>query len=320
MLGNLPAGVLDIVLRQLGARSLCRLACTSKGMGAAVAQAPLRVTLHPRQGAATRRWMLDPKVQCRVVVLTVRRGSLPHTFVYPRLSALRVLDMAFTYVPMRTVHAVAAVTSLRTLRLHRVSAWDTAVFGTSVFAPLVHLEELAVTFRSESWTLVCVDALPATLRELSIRHAPAMLVCARLDVPKVRLEAGLSLEFMVPAGPGARDVSLACEDEAIDLGKAFDAPGVRALSVACPGSVSLSSLAAIKPTLRTLAINTDMLFLVASELAELEDARFDVAVGLGIKESGPLPPSLTLRATLGDLKFDFRGAVERYRQGHLAES
>lgn len=314
MLLELPPEILDIVLRQLGARSVCRLACACKGLAAAAAGAPLRVTLHPRQGSAVRRWMLDPKVQRRVVVLAARRGSLPHSFVFPRLSELRVLDVAFSYVPARTVAAMAAVASLRALRLHRVASWET-VFATRVFSALSRLEELALTFRSDSWSLVCVDSVPATLRELSIRCAPALLVCSALEVRRVRLEAALSLEFLAAAGAGVREMSLACDEEVIDIGKALCGPGIDSLSVACPGNLSLSSLAPVRASLRALHLNTDMLFAAADELGGgvLEEARIEVAVGLGILKSGPLPPSLKLRATLGDLKFDFRGAMQRQR-------
>jgi hypothetical protein len=145
MLHDLPPEVLDIVLRQVGARSLCRLACVSKGMLRAVGGAPLRVTLRPGQGSVARRWLLDPKVQRRVVVLCVRRGSLPHSFVYPTLKNLRVLDVAFSFVPPRLLDAFARVTTLRTLRIHRLGTMGSGVFSTRAFEALVALEELALT-------------------------------------------------------------------------------------------------------------------------------------------------------------------------------
>ena len=314
MLDALPLEVLDIVLRQAGARTLCRLACVSKGMRAAVAGAPLRVTLAPGQGSYARRWLLDPKVQRRVVVLCARRGSLPHSFVYPTLKNLRVLDIAFSFVPHRFLDSFVKISTLRVLRLHRLSTAGCAVFSTRVFAALVRLEELALTFRPESWALVCVEALPASLRSISIRHAPAMMVGA-LDGPTVVLDASLILEFLRPMGPGVADASLECGDEVIDIAKAVDGGSrPRRLRVKCPGNLTLADLACVGPSLRVLRLAADVLFVAAAEFEALEDVELDAAVGLGIRKSGPLPPALALRATLGGVTYDFRGAIERYRQ------
>lgn len=315
MLDALPLEVLDLVLRQVGARSLCRLACVSRGMLAAVAGTPLRVTLAPGQGSCARRWLLDPKVQRRVVVLCVRRGSLPHSFVYPSLKNLRVLDVAFSFVPARLLDSFARVTTLRTLRIHRLSTAGSAAFSTRAFAALIHLQELALTFRPESWAVVCVDALPASLRKLSIRHAPAMLVNEALEVPVVVLGAFLILEFLIPMGPGATDVSLESAEEAILLSNAVDGGSrPRSLRVKCPGSLALADLACVGPSLRILKMEADVLSVAATEFGALEDVELDAAAGLIIRKSGPLPPALALRATLGGVRYDCRGAIERYVQ------
>lgn len=316
MLHDLPLEVLDIVLRQVGARSLCRLACVSKGMLRAVEGAPLRVTLRPGQGSVARRWLLSPGVQRRVVVLCVRRGSLPHSFVYPTLKNLRVLDVAFSFVPPRLLDAFARVATLRTLRIHRLGTMGSGVFSTRAFEALVVLEELALTFRPESWAVVCVGPLPASLRKLSIRHAPAMLVDQALNVPVVLLDAFLTLEFLVPMGPGATDVSLECAEEPIQLSKAVDAGSrPRSLRVKCPGNLSLADLACVCPSLRAVKMVSEVLFVSAAEFGALEEVELDATVGLGIRKSGPLPPSLVaLRATLGGVAYDLRGAIERFRQ------
>ena len=314
MLESLPPEILDIVLRQLGARSLCLLVCVSRGLCTAVAETPLRVTLVPGQGSCTRKWLLDPKVQRRVVVLCVRRGSLPHSFVYPRLTNLRVLDVAFSFVPARLLASFSALSNLRILRLHRLSTADSAIFSTRTFAGLVHLAELAITIWPDSWALVCVEDLPASLQSLSIRHAPAMLVIT-LKVPAVVLSASVAIEFVVPMLAGVEHVSLECDETVIELSRTVDGRSrPRSMSVKCPGNLSLSELACVAPSLRVLKMSADVLFVAAAEFETLEDVELHAAVGLGISKSGPLPRAMRMRTTLGGVVYDFKGAIERYRQ------
>ena len=224
-------------------------------------------------------WMRDPRVATRIDSFIARNSLRGRCHFLEDLTNMRRLVIAYGRVAACTAEWLP--TSLTHLDIHRVRCSPDDVFSLSRVKHLVNLHTLKLTFASE-WDMVVVEDLAPSVKCLSIRCAPIVVVREPLNLEIVHIHA---MSRLICAHPiAARHVHVMCDESQLpleDILSLNNAARIETLIVGGPHSVSVPHLENMR-ALRTLAVDFDSFIVNTRHLCmpDLRQIAIDVQFGV----------------------------------------
>jgi hypothetical protein len=224
-------------------------------------------------------WMRDPRVATRIDSFIARNSLRGRCHFLEDLTNLRKLVVAYGRVAACTTEWLPA--SLTYLDIHRVRCSPDDVFSLSRVNHLVNLHTLKLTFAS-NWDMVVVEDLAPSVKCLSIRCAPIVMVREPLNLDIVHIHAMSRLICECPVA--ARHIHVLCDESQLpleDILSLHNAARIETLVVGGPHSVSVPHLEKMR-ALRTLAIDFDSFIVNTRHLCmpDLRQVTIDVQFGM----------------------------------------
>jgi hypothetical protein len=313
-LTDLPDDVVRIIMSHCGMRALMSLACTSTrhaALAAGLSGLPT-ITMTAKQHDGIQQWICRPNVAGKVHDLIARRCLFGRQ---PWLACLTNLQ-SVTLVHCRVRADVLAClpACLRRLDVHMLTQFSA---GTGVAAPnrlsfkrFAALETLHITFEPNNWHMAFVRKLPASLRRLKLRGAPALAIESHMPrgLRDVWVEARVILIMCNRLPNSLQRLHLSTQATRLWLRDILPLrpAALEHLSLSCPGlSARVPNMGAMR-RLRHLELRGNALSLSWASLAHapsLETVRVHAAHWLAVTNPDAWPESRAVpdvRATIAE--------------------